>query len=454
MTAELLVVDDEPSLRKVLAAQLGRAGYSIRLAASAEEALDCLEASPVDVLITDLRMPGMDGLGLLDWAKVHAPTMPVILLTAYGTVDSAVEALKRGAFDYITKPFDQRDLLAAVEKAAASADRARDLVTGNTPADAVLLGESPAMRAAWEVIDRVAPSPASVLVTGEPGTGKDLVARALHDRSRRSKGPFIQVHCGAVPDRLFEEELFGRESNHMPGSAPAKPGRFELADGGTLFLDEVDALPRDMQVKVLQVLRGEPFERVGGNMPVRVDVRVVAASDSDLARTVREGSFREDLFYRLNVIPIRLVPLRERPDDLPGLVQHLLYRLGERLGARKSRLDEEAIALLQRHSWPGNLRELENVLERAVLLASDQVVGAQDLVGFEAEEDLLATDLREHQDLDLKTYLKLHTERLERHRIRHALQIEEGNVTRAARRLGISRRSLQTKMKDYGLRDR
>jgi DNA-binding NtrC family response regulator len=448
----VLVVDDELSIRRVMAAQLGRRGYDVLQAPSGEDALATLSAQSVQVVVTDLRMSGMDGLELLDEIRRTHPAVPVILVTAYGTVDVAVEALKRGAFDFITKPFDQDDLLAAVEKAAATALRNETQLGTSLQASPELLGNSVAMRAVWKVIQRVAPSPSSVLVTGESGTGKELVARALHQLSGRAEAPFIQVSCGAIPERLFEVELFGRES--IPGSSHAKPGRFELADGGTLFLDEVGALPRDMQVKVLHVLQGRPFERVGGTAPVSVDVRVVAATDIDLGRLVRDGGFREDLYYRLGVIPLRLAPLRERKEDLPALVDHFIGLFNERLGTTVTGMADDALDALQRHGWPGNLRELENLLERAMLLADGEELALSDLAGFRAEEDPLTPDARAHEDLDLKSYLRIHTERLERHRIRHALRVEEGNVTRAARRLGISRRSLQTKMKEYGLRDR
>ena len=453
MTASILIVDDEPSIRKVLTAQLARHGYEVHTAADGETAVAMLGEHPVDVVITDLKMPGMDGLALLGHVHELLPATPVIMITAHGTVETAVEAVKRGAFDYITKPFEQEEIRSAVEKAVRTARRkASDLRTDAPHTD--LVGDSPAMRRVWAIIQKVATTPATVLVTGEPGTGKELVARGIHELSDRRAGPFMQVHCGALPEHLFEAELFGQERAAIEGGAPRKPGRFELADGGTLFLDEVDALPRDVQVKVLRVLQDGVFDRVGGTTPVRVNVRVVAASDADLPRLVRDGRFREDLYYKLNVIPVHLASLRERIEDLPQIVNHFVRRFNARLGMGIEGLTPDALAALARHAWPGNLRELENLLERTMLLAPGTAVDVADLSGFSPEDDDAPPDAREHEELELKEYLHLHTQRLERHRIRRALKEEDGNVTRAARKLGISRRSLQTKMKDYGLRER
>ncbi len=450
MAASILVVDDEPSIRKVLATQLRRDGHDVRAAASGEEALDSLSEASADVVITDLKMPGIDGLALLDAINEHHAGTPVILITAFGTVNDAVEALKRGAYDFIAKPFDLEELRHTVQKAIGASARAGRALTAT--GDAELLGRSEAMQKVWAVVDRVASSPATVLIMGESGTGKEVVARELHRRSSRSSAPFIQVHCGAIPEALFEQELFGSERD-TPDGPLRKPGRVELADGGTLFLDEVEALPRDLQVKLLGVLQHGTFEAVGGRV-IRVNVRVVAAADTDLRTRVADGAFREDLYYRLNVIPLQLAPLRQRADDLPELVRHLIGRFNERLGTQISGIHDDALALLAQHAWPGNLRELENVLERSVLLAEGELLGVRDLSNFRARHEEPPPDIRDGEDLSLKDYLRVHTERLERHRLRRALSAEEGNVTRAARRLGISRRSLQTKMKEYGLRER
>lgn len=445
-------MDDELSIRKVLGAQLRKQGHEVLSAADGQAAVQLLSAEPVDAVITDLKMPGMDGLSLLRWVQDAIPGLPVILITAHGTVDVAVEALKRGAYDFITKPFDQDELRDTLDKALATRKRsAQDAVS--PPQDADLIGSNPAMRRAWAVIERIAPSTATVLVTGEPGTGKAFVAKAIHRRSDRADGPFISIACSAIPERLFEAELFGYEPGALQGPVTQRPGRVELAHGGTLFLDEVGALPKDLQVRLLRVLRDGAIDRIGGTQSIPVDVRVVAASDEDLTKLVRDGRLREDLYYRLNVIPIQLAPLRERREDLPTLVQHFLTRFRERFGTPARTLADDALSALQRHGWPGNLRELENLLERAALLADGPVLHASDLAGFQPSPAESAPDAREGEDLDLKDYLRLHTARLERYRIRRALEADEGNVTRAAKRLGISRRSLQTKMKDYGLRE-
>jgi transcriptional regulator with GAF, ATPase, and Fis domain len=326
--------------------------------------------------------------------------------------------------------------------------------TGDTLAG--IIGTTPAIRELTKLVEKVAPSPSTVLVTGESGTGKELVARAVHEKSDRARGPFIQVNCGAIPESLFEAELFGYERGAFTGAVGSKPGRFELAHGGTLFLDEVGELPRDMQVKLLRALQERRIDRVGGIEPITVDVRVIAATNVDLRRASEDGRFRSDLYYRLAVFPIQLPPLRERVDDIPLLVDHFLARFAERLGRTGLHIAPDAMAALLEHPWPGNIRELENLIERAVLLADGDTIGAADLPGLRVPAPaptLAAVPTEELDELDLKEYVRVHTARLERARIQRVLEAEDGNVTRAARRLGISRKSLQTKMKDYGLRE-
>jgi transcriptional regulator with PAS, ATPase and Fis domain len=308
------------------------------------------------------------------------------------------------------------------------------------------------MRDVFKLVDKVAASPTTVLVTGESGSGKELVARALHEQSERASKAFIQINCGAIPDSLFEAELFGYEKGAFTGAVGSKPGRFELAHGGTLFLDEVGELPREMQVKLLRALQERKIDRVGGIQPVDVDVRVIAATNVDLKRAVDENRFRQDLFYRLSVFPIHLPPLRERVDDIPILVEHFLGRFAARLSKNVQRVSPEALAALLEHPWPGNIRELENLVERAVLLAEGDTIGLGDLPGLRGAP-AAPTSGEELEELDLKEYVRVHPARLERVRIQRVLEAEDGNVTRAARRLGISRKSLQTKMKEYGLRD-
>ncbi|MEQ1503034.1 MAG: sigma-54 dependent transcriptional regulator [Myxococcota bacterium] len=457
MTRRILIVDDEPSIRKVLAAHLRRFGHETETAEDGAAAIRALEADVFHLVITDLRMPVVDGMSLLRWAQQNQPGLPVILITAHGTVETAVEALKAGAFDYVTKPFDRDELQGVVTKALATEARnAGRLQPDGDPSLASpspsggIVGSTPQMRDLNKLIDKVAHSPTTVLIAGESGTGKELVARALHDRSERANGPFIQINCGAIPESLFEAELFGYERGAFTGAVASKPGRFELAANGTLFLDEIGELPREMQVKLLRALQERRIDRVGGIEPIAIDVRVVAATNVDLKKASDEGRFRSDLFYRLSVFPIHLPPLRERVDDIPLLVEHFLRRFDARLGKHVARVAPDALAALLEYGWPGNIRELENLMERAVLLAEGDTIGLADLPGLRGPSGPPSEELDE---LDLKEYVRVHTARLERARIQRVLEAEDGNVTRAARRLGISRKSLQTKMKEYGLRD-
>ena len=452
MSKRILIVDDEPSIRKVLSAHLRKFGYEVDTAEDGQIAVQMLQSDPFHLVVTDLRMPNLDGLELLGWAAEHFPGLPIILITAHGTVDTAVEALKRGAFDYITKPFDRDELHGIIAKALATEARNAQRFTAEPGRPFDIIGSSTPMREVYRLIEKVAPSPTTVLVTGESGTGKELVARALHRHSDRAQGPFIQINCGAIPENLFEAELFGYEKGAFTGAVASKPGRFEVASGGTLLLDEVGELPRDMQVKILRALQERRIDRVGGLRPIDVDVRVVAATNVDLQKAVEHGTFREDLYYRLNVIPIHLPSLRDRVDDIPLLVEHFLAKFNSRLGKSVRRVDPEALAALLEHPWPGNIRELENMMERSILLAESEVIGLADLPGLRRGGPSIA-DAGELEELGLKEYVRVHTTKLERARIQRVLDTEDGNVTRAARRLGISRKSLQTKMKDYGLRD-
>jgi len=453
MTKRILIVDDEPSIRSVLKAHLGRFGYEVQTANDGGAAIAKLQESLYHLVVSDIKMPVVSGIELLKWACANQPGLPVILITAHGTVDSAVEAIKQGAFDYITKPFDQDELHGVISKALATEARnARRLKEQDSAGRFAIIGRTPAMRDLYSLIEKVAPSPTTVLVAGESGTGKELVAQALHEGSPRKNRPFIQINCGAIPENLFEAELFGYEKGSFTGAINAKPGRFELAEGGTLFLDEVGELPKDMQVKLLRALQQRQIDRVGGLQPIRVDVRVIAATNANLLSAVKEGKFREDLFYRLNVISIPLPPLRDRVDDIPLLVEHFLKKFNKHLGKAIQRVAPDALAALLEHNWPGNIRELENLMERSVLLAEGDTIHLNDLPGLrQLRTPSLGVD--DLDELGLKEYVRVHTVKLERNRIQRILEAESGNVTRAARRLGISRKSLQTKMKDYGLRD-
>ncbi|NJK87981.1 MAG: sigma-54-dependent Fis family transcriptional regulator [Myxococcales bacterium] len=364
----VLVVDDETNLRKVLSAHLRREGYEVLTAADGAEALELMDREAVDVVLTDLRMPNVDGMVLLEELTRRYPGRPVVMLTAHGTVDTAVSAMKLGAFDYLTKPFDKDELHLVIAKAFASSQLAIQEPEGEPHGRFGLIGKSAGLEDVFRTIDKVAASPSTVLITGESGTGKELIASALHANSPRRGKPFIKINCAAIPRDLIESELFGYERGAFTGAVSSKPGRFELADEGTLFLDEIGEIPLEMQVKLLRALQESEFERVGGVATTRVDVRLIAATNVDLTAEVAAGRFREDLFYRLNVVPICLPPLRERRNDIPLLVEHFLAKYRARLQKDVHRVSSDAMERLSAYDWPGNVRELENVMERAVLL--------------------------------------------------------------------------------------
>src|SRR5262245_1098830 len=379
---QVLIVDDEPNLRKILSAQLSRDGYDVMTAEDGEQGLQALRDHHIDLVITDLKMPKVDGMTLLREALREEPELPIVMITAHGTVDTAVEALKLGAFDYLTKPFDKDEVRQIVAKALRTRElRGADATSavGVTSAKFGIIGNSPGILDIYAVLERVADTPTTVLITGESGTGKELVARALHEHSSRKDKPFIKVNCAAIPKELIESELFGYERGAFTGAVSSKPGRFELAGGGTLFLDEIGEIPIEMQVKLLRALQESEFERVGGIKTIRVDVRLVAATNRDLKKLIAGGTFREDLFYRLNVVPMRLPALRERTGDIPLLVDFFLGKFNERLKKSVAGAEPDALDVLSNYPWPGNIRELENVIERAVLFCDAQKLRAHDL---------------------------------------------------------------------------
>ena len=474
--ATILVADDEPNLRRVLSAILLREGYDVRQAENGEDAIDQIDGL-VDVVITDLKMPRADGMAVLGHVASSHPSVPVIMITAFGSVDNAVAAVKAGAFDYIEKPFEKEQIRQIVAKAVAQADANRDAVvsTGDVKSGRFgLVGTSDEMSAIFEIIDRVADTPSTVLITGESGTGKELVAKALHESSSRADQPFIKINCAAIPKNLMESELFGYEKGAFTGATASKPGRFELADGGTLFLDEIGEIPVEMQVKLLRAIQESEFERVGGLKTLKVDVRLITATNRDLEFEIQAGNFREDLYYRLNVVPLRIPPLRERGDDVPLLVDHIIEKFNARLGKEISGIDDEAGAVLRQHQWPGNIRELENVLERTMLFCKETEISLSDIPeevraaakngprpAAKRRDDTPTTpivthggdgDLQVDENTSLKDVVRAETSRLERELIAKALDETGGNVTQAAKLLKISRKSLQMKMKEFGLR--
>ena len=462
--ARVLIVDDELNIRRVLAAMLKRDGYEVTAAADGEQALAVMARAPVQVVVTDLVMPRLDGLSLLRRVAADYPDVPVIVITAHGTVDSAVAALKAGAFDFITKPFEQDELKKVIAKAARAHEIERQNVHGPSAEGEKppLVGQSPAMRQVYEVIGKVADSPSTVLVTGESGTGKELVAQALHRGSPRRDKPLIKVNCAAIPKDLVESELFGYEKGAFTGAVGSKPGRFELADGGTLFLDEIGEIPLEMQVKLLRALQESEFERVGGIKTIRVDVRLITATNRDLKALIADGRFREDLYYRLNVVPMALPPLRDRKEDIPLLVQHFIEKYDRRLGKRVEGIEDDALQLLLSYSWPGNIRELENLMERSVLFADGPLILASSLPDSLRERapgpqaPIAAVGplgaIAAPSGASMKEIVRHAQAELEKELITRALEETGGNVTRAAKRLQISRKSLQVKMKELGLR--
>ena len=447
-TATILVVDDEESNLKVLERLLKREGYVVRTAKTGPDALDAARAATPELLLTDLKMPGMDGLELLKAMRTVSPTTEVILMTAFGTVEIAVEAMKVGAYDFITKPLKRHEILRSVgkalEKAALLAENRslREQIAGRTQAGgplSKLVGRSDSFRSVLETVAQVAPSEATVLITGDSGTGKELLARAIHDLSDRAKGPLIRVNCAAIPETLFESELFGYEKGAFTGAAGRKPGRFELADGGTLFLDEVAELSPAMQVKLLRVLQEGEFERVGGTKTVSVDVRLLAATNRDLARLIAQRAFREDLYYRLNVIPMRLPSLRERADDIPFLAAHFVQIYAEKNRKDIRGITDAALEALAGYRWPGNIRELENTMERAVVLCRDESIDVSALPPHMQPEGpgatrklvfAIGTPLKEIEDTVIRETLK-HT---------------GGDKKLAARLLGIAARTIYRRL--------
>jgi two-component system, NtrC family, response regulator AtoC len=456
---QVLVVDDEPNLRRVLGAQLSRDGYEVHTVADGEAALRILQEQYVDVVITDLRMPRLDGLELLRRALALEPELPVVIITAHGTVDNAVAALKAGAFDYITKPFDQNEVRNVVSKAlrtrALSAKEAREERPPLPGASYGIIGDSRPIQELRTVIDRVASTLSSVLITGEVGTGKQLVARALHSGSSRREGPFISLNCAAVAPDFLESELFGQAAGGFGAPAP-RPGRFELASGGTLFLDEIDSIPLALQPALLRVLQDGECARVGESNVRPVNMRLVAATRVDLGQRAREGTFRQELYYRLSVVPIRLPALRDRTPDIAELARHFLQKFRVHLNHEVSSIDPEAERLLARYPWPGNVRELENVIERALLFCDGASLSPADLpVEIRRADGPEGVELLPGSTADgLKEQVKAATLRLERELIDRALKETHGNVTHAARLLKISRKGLQLKMKELGLRER
>ncbi len=449
--SRLLVVDDDPSVTRSLQGILEQAGHTVATAADVDEALARLEREPFDAVVTDVQMPGRSGIQLVAEIRRRGDEPPVIVVTAFPTVESAVEAMRAGAFDYLQKPFQRDDLLDTVSRALVASRAAPGAAAPADDAD--LVARSAKMHELDALVRRVARTDATVLLTGETGVGKEVVARAIHRRSPRADGPFLKVHCAALPEALLESELFGYERGAFTGATTRKAGRFELAEGGTLLLDEVGELELSTQVKLLRVLQDGEFERIGGTRTLVANVRVVAATHRDLAAMRADGRFREDLFYRLNVFPIHVPALRERPEDLPDLARQLLARASTWAEGPVS-LAEDGIAALVRYPWPGNVRELANLLERAVILKGSGALGGADLEPLLAAAGTVAAraaDPSGSRPAAEPTSLSGAKAASEKGAIERALAQTGGNRTRAAKLLGISRRTLYAKLDEHGL---
>jgi two-component system response regulator AtoC len=452
----ILVVDDEDHIRRVLELMLRRDGYDVAAASGGQEALDKFAAESFDMVFLDLRMPDLDGLTVLSRIRQAEPDQTVVMVTAYASVDTALNAMKQGAFDYIGKPFKEEEILAVVDKALEHARLVADNRLLRTEVASQydfgnIIGSSPAMQQVFSMMRKVADTKATVLITGESGTGKELVARALHYNSRRGDRPFVAVNCAAIPPTLIEAELFGAAKGAYTGSDRLRKGLLEEADGSTLFLDEVGELPLDMQAKLLRSLQEGEIKRVGENQTRKVDVRFLAATNRNLTKEVEDSKFREDLFYRLNVIHIPIPPLRERPEDIPLLCAHFLQAAAKRLEVEPKRLSSNALEIIRQAPLKGNVRELENILEQATVMGESDQIGTEDLpLGGHLSQSGVKVVVPPEEE-DLKKVLKSISRLAEEQVIRRVLDRVDGNRTQAAERLGISRRALITKIRDLGL---
>lgn len=449
----VLIVDDESNIRKMLGSLLRAEGFRVAEAETADAGIVEARADEPDVILMDLAMPGRSGLEALPDLLEVVPDVPVIMMSGRATLSDAVQATRLGAFHFLEKPLSPEAVLLTL-RSALELRRTRDVnraLAEELGRSDELIGRSEPMARVRELIARLAATEARVLITGESGTGKELAAAAIHRQSARAAHPFVRINCAAIPRELIESELFGHERGAFTGATDRRRGKFELADGGTLLLDEIGELSLEAQAKLLRVLESHEIERVGGSGPIEVDVRTVAATNRDLARDIREGRFREDLFHRLHVLPLHLPPLRERKDDIPLLVRHFLARTGARGGLQPPVVDDDAIEVLQEYDWPGNVRELANIVERLAILHAGETIGAPEarriLEGHAPLRDLRTATLSDDPDLSLSERL----DRIEREIINEALDSAEGNVAKAARRLRTDRANLYRRMRRLGI---
>jgi DNA-binding NtrC family response regulator len=454
MRQRVLIVEDDALARKGMADLLTLWGYEVASAADGAEALERVAEEPPAVVVSDLVMPGVDGLALLSALRVDHPEVAVIMLTGQGSIESAVQAMKEGAYDYLTKPLDPGRLQVLLERALDRAESAREVnrlrrELRHRGAFGRLVAGAPAMLEVTRQIEQVAPTDATVLVLGESGTGKELVARTIHDHSARRRGPFVAVNCAAIPETLLESEIFGHEKGSFTGATGRRPGCFELADGGTLFLDEIAEMSPATQVKFLRVLQDGRFRRVGGQTEIAVDVRVIAATNKSPAKALQDGALREDLYYRIAVFTLALPPLRDRPEDLDDLVRVLLEELAERHQRSVRGVDEAALAVLRHYAWPGNVRELRNVLERALIVCPGELIGVSHLPSPPAAAAVAAEPAADQAADDLRLRVGTTVDEAERRLILRTLAYTGNNKTRAAEILGISLKTLHNKLNRY-----
>lgn len=449
---KILVIDDEENMRHFLKALLEKEGYEVSLAADGQEALELMAEREFHMILCDLRMPRMDGLAFLEEASQRNISAPIITMSAYGTIDLAIETMKHGAYDYISKPFKPPEILLVLKKAEERERLRQENIMLRSEVEARygfgnLIGKSPKITALFDVIKKVAAFKSSVLITGESGTGKELVAKAIHYNSPRKDRTFLAINCGAIPETLLESELFGHKKGSFTGAIQDRKGFFEEADEGTLFLDEIGDIPLNLQVKLLRALQEGEVRRVGEDRPIPVDVRVIAATAKQLMQETAQGRFREDLYYRLNVLPIHIPALRERKEDIPLLVEHFIKKYNASHGLHCAGLTPAALKALLNYDWPGNIRELENVIERALILTDKENVDTDAI-----PEHITAPPAQDNPSGDEETLsLKKHSRLLEERLIRKALQQTHGNKSRAAKLLEISYPALLSKITDYGI---
>ncbi len=453
----ILIVDDEPNYLIVMSELLGEEGFETITADNGRTALELAQKSDIDLLLTDMQMPGMDGFSLLEKIKFAKPNLPVIMITAYGEVEKAVRAMQQGAFSYITKPFNNDELVATIKKALEHRTLAKENIRLRNEARSRygfdrIIGKSQAMQRIYNLIERVAPTPTTVLISGESGTGKELVAHALHYNSPRSTGPFLSLNCAALPESLLESELFGHERGAFTGAIAMRKGKFEAADTGTIFLDEIGEMALPLQAKFLRVLQEKSIERVGGNKTIEVDVRIVAATNKNLADEIKNGNFREDLFYRLNVVSIHIPPLRDRIDDIPILADHFIKKQATQAGRPNLIISREALSLLARRAWPGNVRELENTIERAVIFCHRDEITAHDINATPHNATAVSTAPALSPSDIPRGKLPEVLDTIEKQMLIEALKENDLVQTRAAKKLGITKSLLQYKLRKYKIK--